>query len=179
VKTPEFGVRFAGFGGQGILTAGYLLGLAATIYAGKNALQTQSYGPESRGGASLCDVSISDEPIRRLKIKTLDTLVVMSQEAYDKYRKLIKTDGRIIYDKSLVRIEEEDRPKAVGVPATKIAIELGSRMMANVVMLGALFGATKLIDAEALKTAIKNQFPRHAEANLKAFEEGMKQVERH
>jgi len=175
---PELGVRFAGFGGQGILTAGYLLGLASTIHGGKNALQTQSYGPESRGGASLCDVVISDETIHRLKMNALDVLVAMSQEAYGKYRGLVKADGIIIYEQNLIQIEKEDESKVVAVPATKIAMELGSRMMANVVMLGALCASTGLVEAEALKTVIKGQFPRYADANLKAFEEGMKLIER-
>lgn len=176
-KMAELSLRFAGFGGQGIITAGYLLGLAATIYEGKNALQSQSYGPEARGGASRCDVIISDGPIYRLKTKTIDVLVAMSQEAYNRYRVDVKPDGIIIYDEHLVKIEKEDEPRSVPIPATKIAIGLGSKIIANIVLLGSLSAAKKIVAPEALKEAIKSQFPRHVEVNLKAFEEGVKQVE--
>ncbi|MEM4298078.1 MAG: 2-oxoacid:acceptor oxidoreductase family protein [Nitrososphaerota archaeon] len=173
----EFSIRFAGFGGQGIITAGYLLGLAATIYAGKNALQSQSYGPEARGGASRCDVIISDEPISKLSTKTLDVLVAMSQEGYNRYRGHVKPDGIIIYDEHLVKVEKEDEPKSIPVPATKVAMDLGSKIMANIVMLGSLSTIKKIVSPEALKEAIKAQFPRHVDANMRAFEEGVKRVE--
>jgi 2-oxoglutarate ferredoxin oxidoreductase subunit gamma len=92
---------------------------------------------------------------------------------------LVKTDGLIIYDQDLVQIEKEDVTRSVSIPATKIALDLGNKIMANIVMLGALIAATNSVNPESLRTALRIQFPRYVEVNLKAFEEGVRRVEHH
>jgi len=99
-------VRFSGFGGQGLLLAGIILGKAACLYAGKQAAQTQSYGTEARGGASQCNVVIDEKEITYVGVVNPDVFVVMSQEAYDKLIGEIKEGGVVFYDSDLVRIRE-------------------------------------------------------------------------
>ncbi len=169
-------IRVAGFGGQGIIRAGLMLAMAACIYDKKkrNAVQTQSYGPESRGGACKSEVVISDEEIDFPKIIEPDVLIVMSQEAYDTYVDLLKKGGALLVDPDLVP-KEKTTPhlQVFRVPATKIAEELGKTIAANVVMLGAFASLTKLIPGEAVKESILRNIPKGTEKlNLAAFEKG-------
>lgn len=164
-------VRIAGFGGQGIVTAGILLGEAAVLIEGKNAVQTQSYGPEARGGASRSEVIISDESIDYPRVVKPDILIAMSQEAYDKYKDDLKANGILIIDEDLVRVQADER--VIRVPATRAAEELGNRLAANVVMLGALAQISRVVHPNSLRRVIKDRWPKHAELNLKAFDKGM------
>lgn len=167
-------VRFAGFGGQGIIRAGLMLAMASSIYAGKNAVQTQSYGPESRGGSCKSEVVISDEEIDYPKVDDPDVLVVMSQEAFNTYAKTVKPDGTLILDPDMVpRHEFNGNARVFLVPSTKIAEELGKTIVANVVMLGALVAITDLTSAEAFKNSLLSNIPKGTEKlNLTAFEKG-------
>ncbi|MCS7125148.1 MAG: 2-oxoacid:ferredoxin oxidoreductase subunit gamma [Candidatus Bathyarchaeota archaeon] len=167
-------IRFAGFGGQGIIKSGIMTAMAACIYGGKHAVQTQSYGPESRGGACKSEVVISYSEIDFPKITEPDILVLMSQHAYNEYAEDVKKGGTIILDPDMIPNEKKlEGVKIFRVPATRIAEELGRTIVANVVMLGALTAITGVVDKEALKEAIKANVPKGTEElNLKAFERG-------
>ena len=167
-------VRFAGFGGQGIIRAGLMLAMASSIYAGKNAVQTQSYGPESCGGSCNSEVFFSDEEIDYPKVDDPDVLVVMSQEAFNTHAKTVKPNGTLILDPDMVpRHEFKGNARVFMVPSTKIAEELGMTIVANVVMLGALVAITDLTSAEAFKNSLLSNIPKGTEKlNLTAFEKG-------
>ncbi|MEM3565473.1 MAG: 2-oxoacid:ferredoxin oxidoreductase subunit gamma [Candidatus Bathyarchaeia archaeon] len=167
-------IRFAGFGGQGIIKSGIMVATAACIYGGKHAVQTQSYGPESRGGACRSEVVIADDEIDFPKVTEPDILVVMSQHAYNEYAETVKKGGTIILDPDMIPNEREiEGVKVFKVPATRMAEELGRRIVANVVMLGAFAAITGMVDKEALKESIKANVPKGTEElNLKAFEMG-------
>jgi 2-oxoglutarate ferredoxin oxidoreductase subunit gamma len=168
-------LRIAGFGGQGVITAGYVLANAASIHEGKHALMTQSYGPEARGGACKADIIISDGPIDYPKTSSLDCLVALSVDAYAMFNEEVREGGAIIYDGGLVSIPEAHRKRGVsfyGVPAAEVAAELGSPLSANMVMLGSLLGVTGVVGLEAVREAIRERFPRRAAVNLEALERG-------
>lgn len=167
-------VRFAGFGGQGIIKSGIILAAAACIHSGKNAVQTQSYGPESRGGACKSEVVISEEEIDFPKVVEPDVLVVMSQHAYNEYAEDVKTGGIVIVDLDMVPGQRDLKDINVfNVPATKMAEELGRKIIANIVMIGALVAITNLLDEDAVKESIKENIPKGTEElNLAAFEKG-------
>lgn len=167
-------IRFAGFGGQGIIKSGIIVAASACIYSGKNAVQTQSYGPESRGGACRSEVVISEEEIDFPKVVEPDILVVMSQHAYNEYAENVKPGGTIIMDPDMISQEKDFKNvKVFRIPATKIAEELGRKIFANVVMLGALVAITNVLDENAVKESIKANIPKGTEElNLTAFEKG-------
>ncbi len=167
-------VRFAGFGGQGIIKSGIITAAAASLYSGKNAVQTQSYGPESRGGACKSEVVISEEEIDFPKVVEPDVLVVMSLHAYNEYAEDVKPNGVIILDPDMIPYEKDlKNVKIFKVPATKIAEGLGRKIVANIVMLGAFVAITELLDKDALKNSILENIPKGTEElNLTAFEKG-------
>jgi 2-oxoglutarate ferredoxin oxidoreductase subunit gamma len=167
-------VRFAGFGGQGIIKSGIITATAACIYGGKSAVQTQSYGPESRGGACKSEVVIAEEEIDFPKVVEPDVLVVMSQHAYNEYAENVKSGGTVILDPDMIPREKDLKDvKVFRVPATGIAEKLGKRIVANIVMLGAFVSITGLLDENAVKESIKVNIPRGTEElNLAAFAEG-------
>jgi 2-oxoglutarate ferredoxin oxidoreductase subunit gamma len=167
-------VRFAGFGGQGIIKSGIIVAAAASIHAGKNSVQTQSYGPESRGGACKSEVVISEQEIDFPKLVQPDVLVVMSQAAYNDYAEDIKQGGSIILDPDMIPTQKDlEKAKIFKVPATKMADQLGRRIVANIVMIGAFVAITKLLDENAVKESIKENIPKGTEElNLAAFEKG-------
>jgi len=170
----RYEIRIAGFGGQGVMTAGYILGQAACLFDGKNAAQTQSYGPEARGGACASEIVISKDPIDYPKVIKPDVLVAMSQEAYLEYCGDIKDGGLIILDKDLVSVEDRRRGvRYTEIPSTAVAEELGSKVVANIVMLGSLVSLTGVVSREAIMRSVKERFPKHAELNLSALEKGM------
>lgn len=167
-------VRFAGFGGQGIIRSGLILSMAACIYSDKNAVQTQSYGPESRGGSCKSEVVIADEEIDFPKVDDPDIVMVMSQEAYYKYGVTAKKGGVVLVDPDMVTDRNDPREvKMYDVPATKIANEVGKTIVANVVMLGALTAITGIVTPEAMRKAILRNVPKGTEElNMTAFEKG-------
>lgn len=167
-------IRFAGFGGQGIIKSGIITAAAASIHAGKNAVQTQSYGPESRGGACKSEVVISDEEIDFPKVVEPDILVLMSQHAYIDYVDEIKAGGTVILDPDMIPREKDSKNvKVFHVPATKIAEELGRKIVANIVMLGAFVAITEVLDENAVREAVKENIPKGTEElNLVAFQKG-------
>jgi 2-oxoglutarate ferredoxin oxidoreductase subunit gamma len=167
-------IRFAGFGGQGIIKSGIITAAAASIHAGKNAVQTQSYGPESRGGACKSEVVISEEEIDFPKVVEPDILVLMSQHAYIEYVDDIKAGGTVILDPDMIPREKDSKNvKVFHVPATKIAEGLGRKIVANIVMLGAFVAITGVLDENAVREAVKDNIPKGTEElNLAAFQKG-------
>lgn len=167
-------IRVAGFGGQGIIRAGLMLAMAASIHSDKNAVQTQSYGPESRGGACKSEVVIADEEIDFPKVTEPDVLIIMSQKAYDTYVGTLKKGGTLLLDSDLVK-EEKPTPhvQVFKVPATKIAEEIGKTVVANVVMLGAFTSITNIVNTDSIKKSILGNIPKGTEElNLEAFKNG-------
>lgn len=174
IDMSRYEVRIAGFGGQGVVTAGYVLGQSACLFDGKNATMTQSYGPEARGGACNSEVVISDEDIDFPKVVKPDLLVAMSQEAYLLYWNDVKDGGTVILDEDLVTPTEEVKGiKYYKSPATRTAEELGNRIIANVVMLGTITAITEVVSFEAMRKAVAARWPRFSELNLKALKKGM------
>lgn len=167
-------IRFAGFGGQGIIKSGIIVAAAASVYSGKNAVQTQSYGPESRGGACKSEVVISEEDVDFPKVIEPNVLVVMSQHAYNEYAENVKPGGTLILDPDMIpRDKGLKGVKVFRIPATKIAEGLGRKIVANIVMLGAFTAITNVLDKNAIKESIKANIPRGTEElNLTAFEKG-------
>ncbi len=166
------GMRFAGFGGQGVIMMGHIMG-KASIIDGKNVTLTQSYGPEARGGACSVDVIVSDKEIYYPHVREPDILVIMSQSALTTYLPSIKEDGTLLLDTGLVEHTEVDR-EFEGLPATELAkSELGTRIVSNIVMLGYLVAATEIVSEPSMKEAIKSLVPKGTEEkNIKAFEIG-------
>lgn len=165
-------VRFSGFGGQGIILSAVILGRAAVMYNNLYAVQTQVYGPEARGGASMSAVIIDDEPILFPKVTNPDIFVIMSQEGFEKYGAQAMKDAIMLVDSSLVH----SRPKCrcIEIPATRAAKEtLGREIVANIVMLGALVSATGVVSETAIEKSILDSVPKGTESlNLKAMKHG-------
>jgi 2-oxoglutarate ferredoxin oxidoreductase subunit gamma len=162
-----------GFGGQGIILAGYIVGKAAAIFDGKNVTFTQDYGPEARGGACRAQVIISDSQISYPYIENSSVLVVMSQEAYTKYSHGLHKDALLLIDKDLVKPKKSKKNKIYAIPATRIAQELGRTAVANVVMLGFLTAVARIVSIDAMKRSVLDSIPKGTEElNMKAFERG-------
>ncbi len=172
----ERSIVFSGFGGQGALFAGQLLTYAAAD-AGKHVTWIPSYGPEMRGGTAHCTVVIGDEPIGSPLVRNPDIVVAMNLPSADKYEPIVKSQGLLVVNSSLVQ-----RPltradiHTVSIPANDMASELGNQRMANVVMLGAVLGATSLLPLEQVEKALDDHLPgRHKhllEANKQALRQG-------
>ena len=171
---PRKEIRFAGFGGQGLLLTGIILGRTATIYKNLQATQTQSYGTEARGGASRCDVVIDDEEITFTGVTQPNIFVVMSQEACNRYIGMVKKGAVIYYESDLVKIDNLEGIQCFPVPATKMAIDaFGKSIVANIVMLGAVVEGTRILVVEQVKACIQKSVPpATVDLNLKAFDLG-------
>ncbi|MBP7231826.1 MAG: 2-oxoacid:acceptor oxidoreductase family protein [Syntrophaceae bacterium] len=167
-------ILITGFGGQGIVLTGDILGKAATLYDHKHATMTQNYGPEARGGACSSQVIISSEEILFPCVENPEILICMSQEAYLKNVKSLCAEGTLIWDTDLVHTRKSDMHfKSFHIPATRFAEELGTKMMANIVMLGFLSAVEPLVHAEALKKAVLDSVPPSTkDSNLHAFQKG-------
>ena len=175
--TKRCEVRLAGTGGQGVILAGILLAEAA-IRDGKNVVQSQSYGPEARGGASRAEVVISDGEIHYPKVLQPDVTLCMSQESCDRYGRMTRKDGLLILDEC--HVTRAPTTKAVRVPMTTIAREVAGRaIVANVVGLGVLVGLTEIVSRESLEAAVQDRAPRGTEEiNLKALAAGFEAAKR-
>ncbi len=173
-------IRFAGFGGQGIISAGRIAGQGAVIFDGKHAVLTQSYGPEARGGACAAEVVVSDTAVDYPVVGTPDVAVIMSQEAYATYGRDIQPGGTLILDEDLVEHEPRPDVRLILVPATRIAEGLGRKIVANVVMLGAFAAAVPTVAKDALLKAVLSSVPPHTrDLNERAFEAGYAHVKEH
>ena len=166
-------IRITGYGGQGVILCGYIIGRAAAIHANKHATQIQSFGPEARGSACSTTLVICDTEVLYPYIKEPDFFVAMSSEGYEKYRHELKKDGKLIYGSDLVKPVEEDVKRAYGVPATTIAERIGRSLVQNIVMLGFVTAVINLVSKEQMREAVKGSVPPGTEElNLKAFEAG-------
>ncbi len=171
-------IRLSGSGGQGMITSGAILGIAA-VYDGKQAVQTKSYGPEARGGAARAEVVISDEEINYVKVLKADILIALTQEAADKFSPDVVDGGIVIVDDLLVKNKPEGNFKLYSFPIVKAAAEtVGKSMVANIVTLGVLNEIAKLVDFESLEKAILSKVPKGTEdLNKKALAVGRELVQ--
>ena len=171
-------VRMAGEGGQGMILAGIILAEAATIYEGHNAVQSQSYGPEARGGASKSEVIISAGEIDHPEVLQPDVVVALSQEAFRKFGSTVKPDGLLVVDAD--KVDSSSAPQAIRLPITKIAFETTGRIItANTVALGVLVALTGVVSRQALEKAILARAPRGTEEmNHKALDAGFAAAEK-
>ncbi len=177
VTNSTWQIRFGGVGGQGIVLSSKLLGVAASLFDGKEAVCTQAYGPEARGGAARSDVVISDEPVDYPFVTEADVLVALFPEAYAKFRPMLKPGGILIIDSGLVRVSA-DEDNACQIPATQIAQELGNRLASNVVILGCLVGKTGVVSRESMEQAIRATMkPKIVDLNIKALDAGIRFAE--
>ncbi len=166
-------VVLGGFGGQGIILAGYIVGKAATIFERKNATLIQDYGPEARGGACRAQVVISAKQIFYPYIEHPSVLVVMSQQAYNLYSPGLQKGAPLLIDKELVKTKRSTTNMVFAIPATRIARELGRVAVANIVMLGFLTAVTSVVSLKAMKKAVLDSVPKGTEElNSRAFERG-------
>jgi len=170
-------IKIGGFGGQGVILTGIIVGQAAAIYDDKYSTMTQAFGPEARGSACSSQVIISDEKILYPYVTNPDVLVVMSQDACARFAPQLKKDESsvLLYEKDLVKLEGMgcEKVKSYGIPATRFAEELGRKMVLNIVMVGFFTAMTKLISADAVRQAVKDSVPKGTESlNLSAFDKG-------
>jgi len=174
----RYEVRFSGSGGQGLITAAVIFAEAVGVYGGKHVCQTQSYGPEARGGKSKAEVVISDQPIDYPKAMELDLLLAMNQAACDAYFFDLQPNGLLVVDSSLV--EQLPTSRVIAIPFTEIARnEIGKTMVANMVALGAIGVLSGQVSVEDLERSLLSRIPAGTEkmninALLRGVEEGSK-----
>ena len=167
-------IRFAGFGGQGILLAASIVGRTAAIYEHGYATMTQSYGPEARGGASSAQVVLSSEPILYPYTTHEDILVTLSQEAFTRFSPGMKPGGLLLVEEDLVRVDGlRGTERVFGIPATRFAEDLGKRVVLNIIMVGFFAALSSLGQPKSYHQAISASVPKAlVELNLRAFEKG-------
>jgi 2-oxoglutarate ferredoxin oxidoreductase subunit gamma len=177
--SDRFEVRLVGTGGQGMILAGIILAEAAAVGADKNVAQTQSYGPEARGGASKAEVIISNGQIDYPKVLRADLLLAMSQEACDKYGHEVNPEGWLIVDGDQVK-RVPRHLRTVRVPISRIAEEeIGRKITANIVGLGVIVGLTEVVPREAIAQAVERRAPPGTkEINQQALEAGLALADR-
>jgi 2-oxoglutarate ferredoxin oxidoreductase subunit gamma len=168
-------IKVAGFGGQGVILAGIILGKAASIFDKYHATLIQSFGPEARGSACAAQVMIDADPIAYPYIKHPSILIAFNQDAYQLFGRQLQPDGLLIYEQDIVVLDDSHPAtvRTVAVPATRIAEELGRRLVQNIVMVGAFAGIVDLISYEAVEKAVLDSIPRGTEElNSKALARG-------
>src|SRR4030042_4724856 len=165
-------IRICGFGGQGVILAGVIIGKAASVYMNYNAVQSQSHGPEARGGAAREEVIISDEKIGYPRPTGIDLLVAMSQESFNTYNVDVRDDAIIIVDPDLIKKYDINRP-VYKIYGQKIEQDLGNKIVTNIAMVGATTAIFTLLDHDAVKKSVVDSVPsRFKELNINAFEKG-------
>jgi 2-oxoglutarate ferredoxin oxidoreductase subunit gamma len=167
-------IKITGFGGQGVILAAYIIGKAASIFDKKEATLTQSFGPEARGGACSAQMVISNSKVLYPYARHPKILVCLSQEAYTKFEPDLAEGGLLIIEKDLVKPKPtHNNIRVLAIPSTRIAEELGRRMVLNIVTVGFFTAVADVVGEEAVREAIKDSVPRGTEElNLKAFERG-------
>jgi len=168
-------ILIGGVGGQGVVLSGILLGTAATLFEGKQAVQTQSYSSELRGGSARAEVIISEEPVTDPQVRRPDILIALAEEALPKYIDKIKPKGLLVIDSDLVKGAKIGDYEILSIPATSIAgKEMGNIVVANLIILGALIKKTGLLSLESMEKAIEVSVPKKAiTLNLNAFRKGL------
>lgn len=168
-------IRISGFGGQGVIMAGNIVGKAASLFSNKYATFTQSYGPEARGGSSAAEVVISDEPIDYPYVTTPQVQIILSQDAFYKYGRNAPYGILVIIDGDLVKVHPGVDPQPLRISANRLAQELGRPVVANIIALGFLAAVSDIVSVDALKKSILDSIPPGTEElNMKAFELGYK-----
>ena len=171
--TERTEIRITGFGGQGVVLSGHIIGRACAVHAVMHATMIQSFGPEARGSACSTTLAVSDTEVLYPYIGRPDVFVVMSAEGYDKYRDELKDDGTLIYEKDLVRPTIKEGQPSFGVASTRIAETLGRAIVQNIVMLGFFAAVTRIVPREAMREAVGHSVPDGTEElNLRAFDAG-------
>ncbi len=167
-------LRVAGLGGQGVILSAMIIGKAASIFQQGYATLTQSFGPEARGSACSASVIISSDPVHYPYVEKPDLLITMSQDAYTKFAPGLKPNGTLLVEEDLVKVTDvPSGVRVVSIPATRLAEEIGKRLVLNIVMVGFFGAVTGIIDKEAMKEAVKDSVPPGTEEmNLNAFEKG-------
>lgn len=169
-------IKIGGLGGQGVILSGIIIGKAASIFDDKSATMTQAFGPEARGSACSAQLVVSDDAVLYPYVHSPSILVVMSQDAYNKYSPELAEDSILLVEEELVTVDKAKLPKGTqvyGIPATRFAEELGRTMVLNIVMVGFFTAMTGMIDADAMRKAVEASVPPGTEQlNLKAFERG-------
>jgi len=168
-------ILIGGVGGQGVILAGILLGTAATLFENKKAVQTQAYSSEQRGGMARAEVILSDEPVTDPQVRRPDILIALAQDAVNRHLIKIKPSGLLVMDSDLVKEVSPGDFQTLEIPATSLAEdELGSIVVANLILLGGLIQKTGLLSVGAMEKAIEaNVPPKAKELNLKAFRRGL------
>ena len=174
-------IRISGFGGQGVILSAIVIGKAGCIFENGYSTMTQAFGPEARGGACSAQVILSNEPILYPYVTRPDILITMSQEAYSLFTPQLKENGLLIIEQDLVRVEKlPPGVRVYGVPATRLAEELGKRMVLNIVMVGFFAAVTNVLEPEAVRRAVGDSVPEaFRDLNLKAFDKGFDYGTRH
>lgn len=167
-------IKISGFGGQGVILSSYITGKAASIFDGMNASMTQAYGPEARGGACSAQVVISSDEVDYPLVDSADVLIALSQEGYDKFLSILKPNGILCYDEDLVKVlQSHNGIIAKKIPATRIAEDLGKKIVANIVMLGFAVAQANITSFEGMKEAVSESVPaKFLNLNLEAFKTG-------
>jgi 2-oxoglutarate ferredoxin oxidoreductase subunit gamma len=175
VSVQGLRLRFAGFGGQGVVLCGYIVGKAAML-DGKNAIHTQSYGSASRGGLTRSDVVISSGEIYDLINDELDLLVAMSQQSHDAFYSMLVPGGSLFYESDLVKLPHGAGDRAYGFPATDTAFKsFGRKIIANILMIGFANAISEMVSFDNLARTIAETVPPGTEEkNIAALEEGMR-----
>jgi 2-oxoglutarate ferredoxin oxidoreductase subunit gamma len=171
-------ILIGGVGGQGVVLSGILLGTAASLYDGKQAVQTQSYSSELRGGSARAEVIISEDRVTDPEVRKADILILMAEDAVGRYLPKIKPGGLLVIDSDLVKGVKPGDYEILSVPATSIADkEMNNIVVANLIILGALLEKTALLSIESMEKAIEVSVPKKAKAlNLKAFQRGLELI---
>jgi 2-oxoglutarate ferredoxin oxidoreductase subunit gamma len=166
-------IRITGFGGQGVILAGHIIGRACAVEGGQHATMIQSFGPEARGSACSATLTVSDREVLYPYIQRPDVFVVMSGEGYEKHAHELKDDGTLVYEKDLVRPDPKPGQRTFGVSSTRIAEEQGRAIVQNIVMVGFFAAVTRIVPREAMREAVKASVPAGTEElNIKAFDAG-------
>ncbi|MBI2857392.1 MAG: 2-oxoacid:acceptor oxidoreductase family protein [Chloroflexi bacterium] len=171
----RYDIRLAGEGGQGVVTGGLVLAEAAAVHEGKNAVMTQTYAAQQRGGPARAEVVISDTEIDYPKALEADVLLALNQDAFDRYHRQMKRNGVIIAESARVGGEFTNHVTVFKVPLEEISCQVaGSRQSANFVALGVISGLKEIVSAKALRAALRAKAPRGSvEANMKALDAGL------
>ncbi|MBP1707463.1 MAG: 2-oxoglutarate ferredoxin oxidoreductase, gamma subunit [Chloroflexi bacterium] len=173
-------LRIAGFGGQGVVLAGQIVGQAVAVYDKQYAAFTQNYGPEARGGSCTAEVVAAEEPIGYPYLTRPQTVVILSQDAYNKYGKNLPAETQLIVDPDLVKPDPSENHPYLTVPSNRMAREMGRVVVANIILLGFLASVNNFVSTEALRKSVLATVPKGTgEFNMKAFEAGFKYGQEH
>ncbi len=167
-------IKIGGLGGQGVILGGIIIGKAAALFDNKHSCLTQAFGPEARGSACSAQVVVDEEPILYPYVHSPHIMVAMSQDAFTKFSPELRQDGTLLIEQELVNTTGlPDTVKVYGIPATRIAEELGKKMVLNIVMVGFFTAMTGLVSEKAARDAVADSVPPNTiDLNMKAFDRG-------